>query len=185
MKLTEALNIIHGATHRKGGTFKSFLATGLNPLHLKTFIAAELSLLFTDRKIEIQTGLYGDFLGNLRRLSKAEVDAGIVVMEWADLDPRLGIRTTAGWTPSICTEILSTAQNRAADIQEAITEAAAGQPLSLCLPTLPLPPVSHTPGWQAGALPGLASFREIPGPTPQSAADRCGLSLARPVRRSV
>ena len=87
MKLVEALDILKGMKSRKGELFTCFLATGLNPLHLNTFLAAELSLLFLDQRIEIQSGLYGDFLGNLKRLAEAKADSGIVLMEWIDPTP--------------------------------------------------------------------------------------------------
>jgi hypothetical protein len=63
MKLTEALEILKGVKSREGEVFTCFLATGMNPLHLNTFLAAELGLLFADQRIEIQHGLYGDFVG--------------------------------------------------------------------------------------------------------------------------
>ena len=54
------------------------------------FLAAVLSLLFLDQRIEVQHGLYGDFVGNRGRLASTEAYGGIVLMEWTDLDPRLG-----------------------------------------------------------------------------------------------
>ena len=152
MKLIEALNIVKEMKRRRGETFTCFVATGLNPLHLNTFLAAELSLLFPEHRIEIQHGLYGDFLGNLGRLAKADADSGVVVMEWTDLDPRLGIRSTAAWSPSVCADILSTVRARASQVQQTIEETGPGIPLALCLPTLPLPPISFVPGWQASSF---------------------------------
>ena len=55
MKLVEALNILESVKRRKGDSFTCFLATGMNPLHLKTFLAAELGLLHLNQRIEIQT----------------------------------------------------------------------------------------------------------------------------------
>jgi FkbH-like protein len=152
MKLAEALAILKDMKHRSAEVFNCFLATGLNPLHLRTFLAAELSLLFTDRKVEIQHGLYGDLLGNVGRLAKADVDSGIVLMEWADLDARLGIRSSATGSASVCADILTTVKTRASQIQRTIEEACLGVPLVVCFPTLPLPPISFAPGWQASSL---------------------------------
>ena len=154
MKLVEALEILKGIEGRKGGTLRCVLAAGLNPLHFKTFLAAELSLLFADQTIEISDGLYGDLLGNLDRLTKADAkaDIGIVLIEWSDLDPRLGIRSTARWTASELADILSSAKVNALDIQRAIEETGQRLPLVVCFPTLPLPPISFVPGWQAGSF---------------------------------
>ncbi len=151
MKLTEALEILKGVKSRKGEVFTCFLTTGMNPLHLSTFLAAELGLLSTGQRIEIQHGLYGDYVGNLRRLANNDADCGIVLMEWADLDPRLGIRNMAAWSPSIYTDILSTVKARALEVQQAIEKACQRMPVALCMPTLPLPPISFVPGWQASS----------------------------------
>jgi FkbH-like protein len=152
MKLTEALEILKGVKSRKGEMFTCSLATGMNPLHLNTFLTAELGLLFTDQRIEIQHGLYGDFVGNLRRLSSNEAHCGIVLMEWPDLDPRLGIRNVAAWSPSIYSDILSTVKARANEVQQAIEKACQRMPVVLSMPTLPLPPISFAPGWQASSF---------------------------------
>lgn len=154
MRLIEALEILKGTKERKGGTLRCILATGLNPLHFKTFLAAELSLLFADEAVEISDGLYGDILGNLDRLTMADVkaDVGIVLIEWPDLDPRLGIRSPARWTTSELADILSTAGVKALAVQRAIEETCQRLPLAVCFPTLPLPPISFVPGWQAGSF---------------------------------
>ena len=152
MKLVEGLNILESVKRRKGQPFTCFLATGMNPLHLKTFLAAELGLLYSDHRIEIQRGLYGDFLGNLDRFAYADADCGVVLMEWSDLDPRLGLRTVTTWSPSTCTDILSNARTRALRVQQTIEKTCLRMPSVLCMPTLPLPPISFVPGWQASSF---------------------------------
>lgn len=152
MKLVEALNILQSVKQRKGESFTCFLATGMNPLHLKTFLAAELSLLYPDNTIEIQSGLYGDFLGNLNRLANADANCGIVLTEWSDLDSRLGLRTVTPWSAAACIDILANARARTLQIQETIEKTCQRMPVVLCLPTLPLPPISFVPGWQASAF---------------------------------
>jgi FkbH-like protein len=152
MKLVEALNILESVKRRGGDLFTCFLATGMNPLHLKTFLAVELGLLYGNQRIEIQRGLYGDFLGNLDGLANADAACGIVLMEWSDLDPRLGLRTVTAWSPSICTDILSNARARALQVQRTIEKTHERMPTVLCMPTLPLPPISFVPGWQASSF---------------------------------
>lgn len=152
MKLAEALQILKQSKQRQGQRFSCFLAAGLNPLHLSTFLAAELSSLFADRAIELHHGLYGDLPGNVARLAKAEADAGIILIEWADLDARLGIRSSAAWSPAACADIVATVEARADQIQKAIEQASTRMPAVVSFPTLPLPPASFVPGWQAGSL---------------------------------
>jgi FkbH-like protein len=152
MKLVKALDILKAIKRRTGDDLTCFLATGFNPLHLDTFLAAELSLLFPDQKIEIQHGLYGDLVGNISRLEKTGAGIGIVLMEWADLDVRLGIRSSAACSPSVCADIVAMVRSRALQIQHTIEEACSRIPVVVCFPTLPLPPISFFPGWQAGSL---------------------------------
>jgi FkbH-like protein len=117
-----------------------------------TLLAAELSLLSAHSTIEILDGLYGDLVGNLGRLAKADAEVGIVVIEWPDFDPRLGIRSTARWTPHELADILWTARVQATHIQRVIEETSRRLPLVVCFPTLPLAPISFVPGWQAGSF---------------------------------
>jgi len=152
MKLVEALGILEAVKRRNGAPLTCFLATGFNPLHLSAFLAAELGLLFADHKIEIQRGLYGDLVGNVSRLEKADAQVGVVLMEWADLDARLGIRSSAACSPAVCADIIATVRTRALRVQKAIEEATTRMPVVVCFPTLPLPPISFFPGWQAGSL---------------------------------
>ena len=151
MKLIEALTITRQMQNRKGAPLRCFLAAGFNPLHLRTFLAAELGRIYTDRKIEVVDGLYGDLLGNIERAAKSEREVGVVLVEWPDLDPRLGARSTARWSASELGDILITAATRAVQIQSAIEAVSQHAPVVVCLPTLPLLPFSFTPGWQAGS----------------------------------
>jgi FkbH-like protein len=142
MKLAEALKIIQSAQNN-APRLEVALLCGFTPLHLETFLRAQLCKLFPDRSPSVQTGLYGDLLGNLQRV--ANVTAAVVVIEWADLDPRLGLRRSGGWEPSQLQDILS-GVNRSCDfLQHAMAPAAQNIPLVASFPTLPLPPVSFTP----------------------------------------
>jgi FkbH-like protein len=153
MKLIEAFNILRFLKGRNSdNAFRCFLAAGLNPLHLETFLAAELGLAFSDRKIEIPHGLYGDLLRNLVRLPEEHADCCIVLIEWSDLDPRLGVRSTARWSRSECEDILSGARARALQIETTVEKMCWHMPIVLCCPTLPLLPLSFVPRWQAGSF---------------------------------
>ena len=94
MKLIEALEILKKEQPGESGTFRALLVCGFAPLHFQTFLEAQFRLALPGRKTEILSGLYDDFWGNLERVENAGVDAGIVVLEWSDFDPRLG---SAAW----------------------------------------------------------------------------------------
>ncbi len=152
MKLLEALKILQDNPPSDSERFNVFLACGFTPLHLKTFLGAHLRKCAPDREISIQTGLFGDCLGNLRRLLKSPLDAVAIVMEWDDLDPRLGLRQLGGWGPAIQTDIVTNVEARWDRFFEAIVDAAGEYPVAVCLPTLSLPPISFQPRRQGGAF---------------------------------
>jgi len=149
MKLAEALKVIQSAPPQ-APTIQVALLCGFNPLHLEIFLRAELSRLFPDRLPVVKTGLYGDLIGNLQRIEN--VLAGIVAMEWADLDPRLGLRRLGGWDASQLSDILAEV-NRSCDcLRNAVEECARKVPVVVSLPTLPLVPVAFNPPAQASEL---------------------------------
>jgi FkbH-like protein len=152
MKLIDALNIVQQPPLEAESPCLIYLAAGFNPLHFRTFLAAHLSLLFENRAVEIETGLFGDLSGNIERLSKLELESGVIMLEWSDLDTRLGIRSLGSWAPNVLSDILSNARARTEQIKEIIIEACRRAPVVVCLPTLPLLPVSFTPTWQASAF---------------------------------
>jgi FkbH-like protein len=150
MKLAEALRIVQSNAAAAGEKFEVYLACGIFPLHLSTFLAAHLSQRRPERAIEIRTGLYGDLPGNLVQLRESSAHAGAVVVEWSDLDPRLGLRRLGGWGPGALPDIQATVQRNADQLLQLLAAAAPSTPLALCLPTIPLPPISYQPGEQLG-----------------------------------
>lgn len=152
MRLVEAYEILQQPAALEGDKFVVCLMCGFNPLHLETLLAARLRLLFPKRSCQIRTGLYGDLCGNLDRLGKVNRDAVVVLVEWSDLDPRLGIRSLGGWTPSLFPDVLSNVKARVSQIEEGVYKASKNAPVVVCLPTLPLPPIAFTSGWQASTL---------------------------------
>jgi FkbH-like protein len=120
---------------------------------LQTFLTARLQLALPDRSLEISTGLYGDFLGNLDLLQQQTVDCGAILLEWSDLDPRLGLRSLGGWRVTDFAEIVSNAEARLDRIETVLSIHSEKSRLAMSLPTLPLPPLQATvPTWRAGAL---------------------------------
>jgi FkbH-like protein len=129
--LREAL--IAAARVGRGDPYRLHLCCGFEPLHLITFLKARMG-----RPVELSTGLFGDFTGNLER---AIAGGGPIaaVIEWPDVDPRLGLREA--YVPSRSDEesILADAADRLAGWQRMLSEAAASRRIVLALPSAPLP----------------------------------------------
>jgi FkbH-like protein len=149
MRLLEALNIRKSSAPASAEPYRAYVACGFEPLHLSTFVAAHLRLLLPDRNIEISTGQYGDLLGNVRRADRPDVDLMAVVIEWPDLDPRLGVRQLGGWTPAAEEDIVAESRKRLNALESALLSAGRRRRIACSLPTLPLSPFAHTPSWQA------------------------------------
>ena len=160
LSITEALKILQSVP---GGfpPFNVILVCGFTPLHVQTFLAAHLQRKLQQKRAEIAVGLYGDLTGTLERFTcqqSANNDMRVsgtehelaVVIEWADLDPRLGYRAGGSWTPSSVPDIVDNARARLAGITEVLKKVASKSRVAACLPTLPLPPVFHTSSWQVG-----------------------------------
>jgi FkbH-like protein len=152
MKLTEALEVLRRPVAETAPESKIFLGCGFTPLHLQTFLAAELRALFSENRISVKTGLFGDLHGNIERLEPAGVDSLAVVIEWGDLDPRLALRTLGGWRPADLSDIVESAIRTAARLQRALTETSRHVHTVVCMPTLPLPPMFVPRPDQAGYL---------------------------------
>ena len=148
VRLSEALGIIQNQTLDQP-RFSVAVACGFTPLHLKTFLAAHLRLALPARNIELSTGLYGDLTGEVERLERSRVDAAAIVLEWSDLDARLGFRQTGGWGPSEIDDIICVSRKMLARLAAALKRLPETARFVLSLPTLPLPPVFHTPAWQS------------------------------------
>ena len=152
MKLIEALQIEHADAPRGDKVCVCGLACSFIPLHLKTFVTAYLRRAFPDRAFSIKTGLYGDLAETVKRLDE-QLDFALIVIEWPDLDPRLGLRTTGNWGPASLAEIVRDAQAQLLRLQSAVESLTARNvPVVICLPTLPLPPLSFCRPYEADSL---------------------------------
>lgn len=150
MTITEALKVMQGAP-RDGRRFCVTLACGFTPLHLHTFLTAHLQQALPDRKVSISTGLYGNLAGTLEGIAGSAPDGVVIALEWADLDPRLDFRSAGGWGWNAASDIVSSARAVLDRVSSAVVVIPSGVRIALSLPTLPLPPAFHTPGWEASA----------------------------------
>lgn len=141
MKLIEALRIINAPSADDAESFTVALACGFTPLHLKTYLAAHLRLALPGSRLEVTTGLFEDLIGTLERAREQDLDAIAAVIEWADIDPRLGVRRVGGWRGDDLADVDEAARLSMDRIGQVLTEAAQTRPVVVSLPTLPLPPV--------------------------------------------
>jgi FkbH-like protein len=148
MKLIDALRIAQGSAADATPSPRVFLACGFTPLHLQTFLTAHLRAKRPDAGPEIRTGLFGDLVGNIERLDLSSIDVLAIALEWADLDPRLGIRSLGGWRLADVDDIAASAEVVAARLQRAVKAVEREVRVVACMPTLPLPPAFTTRGGQ-------------------------------------
>ena len=149
MTITEALRITQSAP-RDARPFAVTLACGFTPLHLQTLLAAHLQQALPDRKVRITPGLYGNLVETLESISDAALPDGLVIaLEWPDLDPRLDYRGAGSWSAAAINDIVASARTMLDRIAAALLQIPSGPRIALSLPTLPVPPLFHTPGWQA------------------------------------
>ncbi len=137
MKLVEALEIANAP--QSGEPFRVLAACGFTSLHLETALKAHLRLLLPERTVTVQAGIYGDICGTLEGAT-GEWDAVAVVLEWADIDPRLGWRTMRGVDDSL----LADADARLRRLRAAIEVLARRVPVAVALPAMRQAPVFHT-----------------------------------------
>src|SRR5215469_18658208 len=150
MKLAEALILLRGVPV-DAESVDVYLACGFTPLHLKTLLAAEIWHA-SHKKAAIVTGLYGDLSGSLQKASRSGADHVVCIVEWSDLDPRLGLRSLGGWLPALFPDIIENASRRMMEFEHAVAEASPAVPVILATPSLPLPPISFTPKEQVSSF---------------------------------
>src|SRR4051812_19411821 len=118
MKLLEALNIIQKSATSTAEPFRVALVCGFTPLDVQTFLHAELQAALPARRVEVETGHFGDVAGTLRSLEGKPLHAIALVLEWSDLDARLGTRQLGGWGPANLNDVVEHARNWLAHIAQ-------------------------------------------------------------------
>src|SRR5260370_34542802 len=128
------------------------LACGFQPLHLATFIKAYFSERFPGQRADILTGIYGDLEGTLSSAAASNATAAAVVIEWSDLDPRLGLRSAGGWGLSVQQDIVASCAGRWTRIHAGLTDLASRMPVALVRRTQPRALSGHRAGWQMSMI---------------------------------
>jgi len=159
VKLREALLAVERPAG--GPVYRLHLCCGFEPLHLGTFLKAHLRARLApedgspSRPAEVLTGLFGDLKGNIDRAIAAEAASPLAVLvDWADIDPRLGLREGYLLETDIEGSILAEALTRLIQLEQVLTSAASGRRIVMALPSSPLPP------WLPG-LPEQSSATEL------------------------
>ncbi len=151
MKLIEALQIVGRPMPDDASELEVSLVCGCTPLHLETFLHAELRERQPQARVTVSSGVFDDLIGNLDRADRSSADAVAVVVEWADIDPRLGLRRAGGWRTDDLTDIVDLSGMYLAQLGSVLTRVARSKPVICCLPTLPLPPLFSQRPDQSGA----------------------------------
>jgi FkbH-like protein len=149
MNLLHALELLKQPVSEPASDRELFLACGCTPLHLKTFLAAHLRHCLPNDRFKIGIGLYGDLAGNLERLQPSRGMVVCALVEWGDLDPRLGIRSLGGWRSADTIDIVESARRQSERVADLIKQLAERAPVYVSTPTLPFPPMFTTKGGQA------------------------------------
>lgn len=149
MKFAEAMNLAHEGAQRTGRDFRLLLACGFTPQHVKAYLAAHLAKGMPDRRILVEPGIYGDALGSLDRFERGQGDAVAVIIEWEDLDPRLGFRNSRPWYLADLADVDSNVALRLDRVRASLDRLAAWAPVAVSLPSLPFPPAFKSPRYQA------------------------------------
>ncbi len=152
LTLLEALEIIKRSKAKRTIEFPIFFASGFTPLHLLSFTQAYLQASSPEETIIIKSGLFNDLFGNIEIPKKDEFRHLLIVVEWPDMDPRLGFRSNSGWSLSMVEDVIETIEKRTLMLLNAIRNASTEIPVTLCLPTLPVFPLSYTPPYLLNPL---------------------------------
>jgi FkbH-like protein len=140
MKLADALWTIQAADPALPA-YSVYLVTGSTPEPLSRFLAAYLQKRLEQRRVIVHAGLFGDLAGNLARYFTSPHDSGAMLLEWADLDSRLGWRQPATWGRDVVGDVLESVQRRLDQLSSLIDKSNKLNPLVIVPPMLPIPPV--------------------------------------------
>ena len=182
MRLIEALEIMRLPAADDATRRKILLAVGFTPLHLQTFMAAHLRSGKAAIEAVFEIGLYGDLAGTLERADTQELDVIVVMIEWSDLDARLGLRTLGAWRPQDLEEIIGSTESALQRIHHALDSAARTVPVVAAMPSLPLPPIFTTRSGQQSAE--EARLRSIAASAAEALAHIPGLRMLSPQKLS-
>jgi FkbH-like protein len=148
MRLNEALKAA-GAARRLPVQERGFLVCGFEPLHLPIFLQAQYASRFVGRALGVEVGLFGDVLGNVERALQSQATLAWVVLEWGDLDSRLGLRSTGPWSGPRQAQIAQDVGQQLNRLRERLELLSERMPVVVAPPSLGFALMGQTSGWQA------------------------------------
>jgi FkbH-like protein len=151
MRLIEALSLLQ-RVNSSSPRFPVALICGFTAQPLLTFLTAHLQSRLPGRRVEVQEGRFGDLAGNLERYLGDPCGSAAVVVEWADLDSRLGWRQHGGWGRSRVRDICDVVERQIHVIHQLLESASGSGTVAVALPSVAAAPVEPLPGWQYGEL---------------------------------
>ena len=128
------------------------LACSFTPLHLEAFVKAYVAQRRPTADVRVEGGIYGDLAGGLTRIAETGPRSCVAVVEWQDLDPRLGWRESVHAPVADTEDICSTARLRLDRIALRLEDLGTHCPVVLVLPTLDLPPAYGGTARHAGVM---------------------------------
>jgi FkbH-like protein len=152
MRLIEALSLLQKASVTEYSQFPVALICGFTPQPLRTFLAAHLQSRLPERRVEMREGRFGDLTGNLERYLQEPCGTAAVVLEWPDLDSRLGWRQHGGWGRARTADICAVVERQLNTLERLLSGASGAGVIALALPSAPIAPVEPLPRWQYGGL---------------------------------
>ena len=142
MSLSEALRLANQTVGAEVPRRAIQLLCGFTPLHLSTYLKAHGRIRFPTSGIGIESGLFDDLIGSISRIKPASEVA--VVVEWFDLDPRLGLRSSGGWSHKLLPDMEQEVAGRLKRLMEVMRRTSEHSVIAIAGPTLPLPPIDFT-----------------------------------------
>lgn len=142
LNLRDALNLATPPARTDQDTeYAIGLACSFTPLHLETFIRAYVLQRRSATSVRFESGIYGDLPGGLSRIADTRTRACVAVVEWQDLDPRLGFRENVHAPFADVDDVCATARLRLDRLVVRLEDLGTRTPVALVLPTLDLSPV--------------------------------------------
>jgi FkbH-like protein len=151
MKLIEALALLK-KTNAADRLFPVDLICGFTSQPLTTFLSAHLQSRLPGRRVAVRGGRFDDLTGNLERYLRDPSGAASLVLEWADLDSRLGWRQHGGWGRAQVKDVCSGVEQRLGILHRLLADSAQAGAMVVALPSLSPAPVEPVPGGYYGEL---------------------------------
>lgn len=149
MRLKDAMLLARQANAGAAPPVKVHFASGFTAMHATTFTLAYLAQRFPGKAFSVSHGPYGDLPGSLSAARGADV--ALLTVEYADLDPRLGLRRLSGWSRGAIEDTVAVVRERLGFLAGIIASFECPR-IAIMPATLRLPPMFSVGAWQASPI---------------------------------